>query len=266
MKLAAVIIETKTDLNYTANAIAQLMGYYLRACKKEADEHSVAILLTKSKVHLLLFPFTTGYVSCVNAVWLQSIEFSENNTLRVIAMLFLLTVITCGDFCSGNIKLEQRFVPVSKDHTFIIETEIEMMKNQLEHRLKEVEEEKKMLAREKMVVAAEKNEMMKLKAFQIAIEKLSEADIAAITGSFEKFSEITIKLLWFQLWKLNLGDAYFRDCVMRHWCHRGTCYYCCICVRNCCGGVMGRCGNIRRGDNVITATNWRGINWCTCIR
>ena len=84
-KLAAVIIETKTDFNYTPNAIAQLMGYYLRACKKE-DEHSVAILLTETKVHLLLFPFTTGYVSCVNAIWLQSIEFSENNTLTVIAM------------------------------------------------------------------------------------------------------------------------------------------------------------------------------------
>ena len=60
------------------------------------------------------------------------------------------------------------------------------LKNQLEHKLKEIEEEKEMLAREKMVVAAEKTEMMKLKAFQIAIKKLSEADIAAITGSFEK--------------------------------------------------------------------------------
>ena len=117
--------------------------------RKKEDEHSVAILLTESKVHLLLFPFTTGYVSCVNAVWLQSIEFSESNTLKVIAMLFLLTVITCGDFCSGNIKLDHKFVPVSKDNTFVIETEIEMMKNQLERRLKEVEEEKEMLAREK---------------------------------------------------------------------------------------------------------------------
>ena len=44
MKLAAVIIETKTDLNYTANAIAQLMGYYLRACKKEADEQCCNIV------------------------------------------------------------------------------------------------------------------------------------------------------------------------------------------------------------------------------
>ena len=35
MKLAAVIIETKTDLNYTIKAIAWLMEYYLRACKKE---------------------------------------------------------------------------------------------------------------------------------------------------------------------------------------------------------------------------------------
>ena len=52
------------------------------------------------------------------------------------------------------------------------------MRNELEHRLKEVEEEKK------MVVAAEKK-ILKLKAFEIAVKKLSEADIAAIMVSFK---------------------------------------------------------------------------------
>ena len=39
------------------------------------------------------------------------------------------------------------------------------------------------------MVAAEKN-ILKLKAFEIAVKKLSEADIAAITGTFEKLSHI----------------------------------------------------------------------------
>ena len=35
-------------------------------------------------------------------------------------MLFVLAVITHRDYCSGKIKLEKRFLPVTKDHTFVI--------------------------------------------------------------------------------------------------------------------------------------------------
>ena len=179
-KLAAVIIETKTDFNYTDNAIAQLMGYYLRACKKE-DGHSVAILLTESKVHLILFPFTDGYKSCVNAVWLQSIEFSKQDTSRVIDMLFLLTVITHENFCIDKLKLEETFSPIPKDHTFVIQTEFELMRKELEQKLKEVKEEKEMVAREKEAVAREKEEVAAernvIEMLKKALEKFPKADI-----------------------------------------------------------------------------------------
>ena len=154
LKLAAVVMEMKTDNNYSHSSIAQLMGYYLRACKKE-DRHTVAVLLTETKLHLLLFPFTKRDTSCVNAIWLNSIDFSDKNTLRMITVLFVLAV-------SGGINLEERFLPVTKDHTFIIQTEIELMKDELMHKLKEVEKERKVLAKEKRKIAAEKNEILKL--------------------------------------------------------------------------------------------------------
>ena len=134
-------------------------------------------------MHLLLLPFTNRQVSCVNAVWLQSVEITQN-TSRIITILFLLTIVIHKNFCSAVVKLQPSFLPVSKDYTFMIQTDIEVMKNKLEERLREVKE--MMLAQEKMVVAAEKKELLKCKAFEIAIQKLSEADIAAITGSFEK--------------------------------------------------------------------------------
>ena len=44
LKLVAVVMEMKTDSNYSYSSIAQLIGYYLRACKKE-DGHTVAVLV-----------------------------------------------------------------------------------------------------------------------------------------------------------------------------------------------------------------------------
>ena len=185
LKLAVVVMEMKTDNNYSHSSIAQLMGYYLRACKKE-DGHTVAVLLTETKLHLLLFPFTKRDTSCVNAIWLNSIDFSDKNTLRMITVLFVLAVITHKDYFSGGINLEERFLPVTKDHTFIIQTEIELMKDELMHKLKEVEKEREVLAKEKRKIAAEKNEILKCKAFEVAVKKLSADDIDAITSSLTK--------------------------------------------------------------------------------
>lgn len=177
LNLAAVIVEAKSDSHYSSNAIAQLMGYYLRACTNE-DGHTVAVLLTETKVHLLLFPFTKCGVSCVNAIWLSSVDFSLNNILGTINMLFLLAVITHKDYYC-NIKLEERFCPITKDHTFMIRSEIEMMKDDLEQKLKEVEKEKEVIAMEKRVMAAEKEEIAgKCKAFEVAMKKLTPEDIA----------------------------------------------------------------------------------------
>ena len=194
MKLAAVIIETKTDFNYTDNAIAQLMGYYLRACKKE-DGHSVAILLTESKVHLLLFPFTNGYKNCINAVWLQSIKYSKQDISGIIDMLFLLTVVTHENFCIDKLKLEERFLPKSKDHTFEIQTEIQLM-------LEEVKKEKKMVAKEKEELAGEKEALERekeavakekeaLEREKEAVAKEKEAVAAERNGPLRKYLKLT---------------------------------------------------------------------------
>ena len=87
LKLAAVVVKAKCDANYNANAVAQVIGYYLRACTTQ-DGHTVAVLLTETKVDLLLFPFTKHGVGCVNAVLLSSLEFSIDNILGTTNMLF----------------------------------------------------------------------------------------------------------------------------------------------------------------------------------
>ena len=58
------------------------------------------------------------------------------------------------------------------------------MKDELMHKLKEVEKEREVLAKEKRKIAAEKNEI--LKCFEVAVKKLSSDDIDAITSSLTK--------------------------------------------------------------------------------
>ena len=135
INLAAVIIEVKTDANHTSNAIAQLLGYYLRSCSRQ-DGHTLGLLLTETTVHMVFFPFVSSKsnVSCVNSIWLHSIEYSSNNTWNTLDMLSLLIVVTSRDF-NFKIKLEDRLYPIGKDHHFLIKSEIKMMRNELKKRL-----------------------------------------------------------------------------------------------------------------------------------
>ena len=107
---------------------------------------------------MLLFPFSKGGVGCVNAIWLHSIEYSENNIFKTIDMLSLLIVVTRQDFYC-KVKLEDRLCPVNKDNHFMIRSEIEVIKDDLEKKLTEVEEERVKVEMEKRVVEAEKKEM-----------------------------------------------------------------------------------------------------------
>ena len=141
------------------------------ACTNK-DGHTVALLLTETKIRLLLFPFTKGNVSCVNAVSLRSIDFSPDNLTSTINMLFVLALITYKDYNCCDLNLDDMFQPVTKDHTFMIRSEIEIITEELEKKLKEVEEEKEIVAKEKRMVAVEKNEIAaKCKAFEIATYK-----------------------------------------------------------------------------------------------
>ena len=45
LKLAAVILEAKTNAKFSHDSVAQLLGYYVWSCTKE-DEHTVALVLT----------------------------------------------------------------------------------------------------------------------------------------------------------------------------------------------------------------------------
>ena len=100
-------------------------------------------------------------------------------------MLFLLAVITHKDYCC-DITLEERLWPITKDHTFILMNEIEMMRDDLEQKRKELEKEKEAIEMEKRVVAAEKEEVaVKCKAFEIAMKKLTPDDIASIVRSLK---------------------------------------------------------------------------------
>ena len=225
IKLAAVIIEVKTDANHTSNAIAQLLGYYLRSCTRQ-DEHTVGLLLTETKVHVVFFPFVSGKgnVSCVNSIWLHSIEYSSNNTWNTIGMLSLLVVVTSRDF-HFNIKLEDRLYPIGKDYNFLIKSEIEMMRDELKKlkeveeekvkrlteleeesakklkeveeenakKLKEIEEEKAKVELEKRAVKADKEKVAavkkemeaKCKDFEIAVKKLTVEEVASISTSLK---------------------------------------------------------------------------------
>jgi len=225
INLAAVIIEVKTDANHTSNAIAQLLGYYLRSCTRQ-DEHTVGLLLTETKVHVVFFPFVSGKgnVSCVNSIWLHSIEYSSNNTWNTIGMLSLLVVVTSRDF-HFNIKLEDRLYPISKDYNFLIKNEIEMMRDELKKlkeveeekakrlteleeesakklkeveeenakKLKEIDEEKAKVELEKRAVKADKEKMAavkkemeaKCKDFEIALKKLTAEEVASISTSLK---------------------------------------------------------------------------------
>ena len=199
IKLAVVIVEVKTNANYSSNAIAQLLGYYLRSCTKE-DEHTVGLLLTETMVHLVLFPFVFHKgETCANAIWLSSIQYTNDDTWSTITMLSLLAVITRRDFYA-KIKLEEKFYPVSKDHHFMIRSETEVIKDDLKKKLAEVDEEKQKVDAEKIAVdaekravEAEKEEMVALKkrmeskcrSFEIAIKKLSAEEITSITKEFQ---------------------------------------------------------------------------------
>lgn len=187
LKLTAVIIEAKSDATYHRNAVVQLMGYYLQACTKK-DGHTVGLLLTETQIHVFLFPFTKASVGCVNAIWLQAMEYSENDILGIMNMLCLLAVITWKDV-HFNIKLEDRFWPIRKDHTIVIQNEIEVMKINLEAKLKELEKEREMIAEEKRVMVNEKEEIAaKYKAFEIVMKKLTPDDI----DTMKSFKELKL--------------------------------------------------------------------------
>ena len=190
IKLAAVIVEAKTNASYSSNAIAQLLGYYLRSCTKE-DEHTVGLLLTETKVHLVLFPFVfaKSSVTCVNAIWLNSIEYSDKNTWNTISMLTMLAVVTRRDFYHKS-NLENRLCPIGKDHHFMIKSEMDIIKDELQKKLTEVEEERAKVEAERRAMKAEKEEMAalmsKCKSFKIAVNKLSTEEIDSINTSFKK--------------------------------------------------------------------------------
>ena len=134
LKLAAVVIEVKTDDVHVPSAVAQLMGYYLRSCTAR-DGHTIGLLLTPTQIHIFLFPFSKGrgkgIVGCVNAIWLQQLSYSTDDIVTTMGVLCVLAVVTRKDFQIA-LSLDEIFWPISKDYTFMIETEIEMMKKELE--------------------------------------------------------------------------------------------------------------------------------------
>ena len=153
------------------------MGYYLRVCTAK-DNHTVGLLLTPTTIHIFLFPFTKGAVGCVNAIWLQHMSYCTDDIVTTMGVLCVLAMVTRKDFRMA-LTLDDIFWPISKDYTFIIQTEIETIKKELEDKLKIVEKEKEMIAMEKKMNA------MKLKVAEVAITKLSPAELAAISKSIQ---------------------------------------------------------------------------------
>ena len=97
LKLAAVVIEAKTDDAHVPSAVAQLMGYYLRVCTPK-DNHTVGLLLTPTTIHIFLFPFTKGAVGCVNAIWLQHMSYCTDDIVTTMGVLCVLAMVTRKDF------------------------------------------------------------------------------------------------------------------------------------------------------------------------
>ena len=169
IKLVVVIVEVKTNASFHINAVAQLLGYYLRSCT-DKDEHMVGLLITESKVHLLLFPFIfNDDVACVNAIWLSSIEYSDNDTWNTITMLSLLAMVTRKDF------YDTRLCPVTKDHQFKIKNEIETIRDELKKELTDLKEERSQLEAEKRALKA-KEQDVKAKEQDV---KAKEQDVKA---------------------------------------------------------------------------------------
>lgn len=109
-------------------------------------------------------------------------------------MLSLLAVIMRRDFYRVS-KLEDRFCPISKDHRFMIKSELKVIKDELE-KSAEVEEviakaeaEKRSMKEE--MKALKKEIISKYKSFEVAVNKLSAEEIASISASFknEQLSE-----------------------------------------------------------------------------
>ena len=76
LRLTTVVLETKAQ--YHQNAIAQLMGYYIRACSNRFKA-GICILLTPTIMQLVLFPFMNEQKTpLVNAICLKPVNYCSN--------------------------------------------------------------------------------------------------------------------------------------------------------------------------------------------
>lgn len=128
--LAAVLLETR--ISYHHNALAQLIGYYIRCCAN-IWRPGVCILLTSDSIYIVLFPFCSkSKIPLVNAICLKPIDYKRN----LEQALKLLAIIVHQHF-NPQMVLED-YLPVEKGLCFEIETYEKTRLRQLEDDLKEM--------------------------------------------------------------------------------------------------------------------------------
>lgn len=132
LQLATVLLETKSVFH--PNALAQLIGYYIRACAN-ALRPGICVLLTAETMHIVIFPFCSKQNNLlVNAVCLKPLEYRENLELH----LKLLAIVTHSLFCPQVIL--ENYSPVSKGYCFNVETALSVRLRELEKELKRMKE------------------------------------------------------------------------------------------------------------------------------
>ena len=94
MQLTTILLETKAE--YHRNALARLLGYYIRACSN-VWKPGVCVLLTKDVMQLVLFPFVDKQSRpkpLVNAIALKPFHYLDDLELS----LKLLALVTHQKF------------------------------------------------------------------------------------------------------------------------------------------------------------------------
>lgn len=133
-RLAAVLLETKTERSFKMNSIAQLVGYYLRSPSITLMP-AVCIILSEKTLSVVLFLFVDGHMnSLVNAVLLKSIHYRNN----LLAALALLTIIIHKDFKYA--VLLQGFELFPKGYQFVVKTSLDETLEDLRAKLKKKDE------------------------------------------------------------------------------------------------------------------------------